>query len=48
MAPIIDKIKENRLRRLRYVLRRGKVEALRVAKGIYFEENRQRGRPKMR
>lgn len=46
MAPIGDKLRENRLRGLEFVLMREETELVRVVKKIYIEENKGGGRRK--
>ncbi|KAF0752588.1 Uncharacterized protein FWK35_00011041 [Aphis craccivora] len=46
VAPIVDKLRENRLRWLGHVLRRKKTEAFSVTKNMSFDGKRRRGNPK--
>lgn len=38
VAPILDKMKENRFRQLSHLLRRKESEAIRIVKKIYLEK----------
>lgn len=48
VAPIVDKLRKNRLKRLWYILRREKTEAVKQVKGIYVEEKKGKRRPNKR
>jgi len=45
VAPIVDKMRKNRLRWLGHVLRREKTEAVSVTKNMSVDGKRGRGRP---